>query len=96
MVYLQLMICLQKHTKVFQYITPMGEKCLKRILAYLDCTKHSEININHLHIQKHVSYKKNLQKVEMCVQAYTKVFRYIASNGGRRWVKTYFNTFTFH
>ena len=34
----------------------MEEKCLKRILTYLDCTKHNEINISLSHTQKHVSY----------------------------------------
>ena len=36
----------------------MREKCLKRILTHLGYTKCNEINISHLHIQKHISYKK--------------------------------------
>ena len=45
----------------------MEEKCLKRILTYLDCTKYNEINIGHLHIQKHVSYKKLYKKYKYYV-----------------------------
>ena len=37
-------------------------KCLKSILTYLDCIKYNEIDISHLHIQKHVFYKKKLYK----------------------------------
>ena len=52
------MVCLQKHTKVFGYITAYGGKCLKSVLTCLDCTKYNEIDIGHLHIQKHVSNKR--------------------------------------
>ena len=41
-----------------KYKFSMGEKCLKCILMYLDCTKSNETDIDHLHVQKHVSYKK--------------------------------------
>ena len=39
-------------------LRPMEGKRLKRILAYLDCTKYNEIDLGHLPIQKPVSYKK--------------------------------------
>ena len=56
-------------------LRPKGEKCLKFILTYLYCTKYDENNIGYLHIQKHGSYKKNTQKVQiLCVQVDTKIF----------------------
>ena len=55
------------YTKVFRWITAYGEKCLKRILTYLDSTKYNEINISHSHIQKHVSYKKWYKKYKYYV-----------------------------
>ena len=44
--------------KSFLNITVSEEKCLNRILTYLDSIKYNEINIGHSHTQKHVSYKK--------------------------------------
>ena len=56
MVDMRVMIRLQRHAKVFQYIMAYdGEKCLKLILTHLDCTKCNEINIGHSDLQKHVS-----------------------------------------
>ena len=57
MVYIRLMVCLQRHTKVFRYITAYGGgKSLKRILTHLNCTKYNEINIRYSDVQKHVSH----------------------------------------
>ena len=58
MIYIRLMVCLQRHTKVFRYITAYGGKCLKSILTYLDCTKYNEIDICHFDVQNNTSYKK--------------------------------------
>ena len=56
----------------------MGGKYVKRILTFLNCPKYDEINMGHLSIQKHVSYKKMIQKVQtLCIQVHTKVFRCI-------------------
>ena len=50
------MVCLQRHTEVFQYIKAyMGRKFLKCISTY--CTKCNEINICHLDIQMHIPYE---------------------------------------
>ena len=38
--------------KSLDTLRSIGEKCLKLILTYLDCTKHNEINIGHQHIPK--------------------------------------------
>ena len=40
----------------------LGGGCLKSILTNLDCTKYYEIDVGHLHIQKHVSYKKKYRQ----------------------------------
>ena len=56
MVLIRLMVCLQRHIKVFRYITTYGSKCLKRNLTYIYIA--FEINIGHSHTQNHVSYKK--------------------------------------
>ena len=37
-------------------LRPMRGKILKRILTWLCCTKHNEINICHSDVQDHVSY----------------------------------------
>ena len=71
---MRLMICLQRHTKVFRYITAYGGKCLNRILTYLDCTKYNEINIDPSHIQNHVSYKKGYKKHKYYVYRLTQKF----------------------
>ena len=49
MIYIRLMVCLQRHAKFSKTLRPMWRKCLKRILRYLGCTKDNEINISHLH-----------------------------------------------
>ena len=67
-------VCLQRHTKVFRYITAYEEKCLKRILTYLYCSKYNEIDIGHLHIQKHASYKKCHKKYKYYVCKLTEKF----------------------
>ena len=53
------MVCLQRHIKVFRYITAYGGKCLKSILTYLDCTKYNEIDMCHFDVQNHTSYKNS-------------------------------------
>ena len=45
----------------FDTLRPMGEKYLKRISKYLDCTKYNEINLSQLPIQKHVSNKNDIK-----------------------------------
>ena len=67
MVYIQLMVWLQRHTKFFDTLQPIGGKCLKHIFAYLDRTKYNEINLSHSHIQRHVSYKKWYKKYKYYV-----------------------------
>ena len=52
-------------------LRPMKGKCLKNILIYLDCTNYNEIDIVHLHIQKHVSYKKLYKKYKYYVCRFT-------------------------
>ena len=47
--------------KFFDTLQPMGEKCLRRILTHLDCTKYNEINISHSHTQKHISLKNDIK-----------------------------------
>ena len=37
-------------TDTHKSFPPMGEKCFKRVLTYLECTKYHEINIGHSHI----------------------------------------------
>ena len=58
MVCIELMIRLQRHTKVFRCIMAYGVKFLKHILMYLYCIKYNKVNICHSGTQKHVSYKK--------------------------------------
>ena len=65
MVNKRLMVCMQRHTKVFRYITAYGETCLKRILTYLDCIKYNEINRGHLYLQKHVSPKNDIKSINI-------------------------------
>ena len=51
-------------------LQPMGEKCLKCILTYLDSTKYNEINIGHSHIQNHLSYKNDIKRTNiMCTDS---------------------------
>ena len=46
------------HTIVFRYIASYGGNFLKRILTHLYSTKYNEINICHIDVQNHTSYKK--------------------------------------
>ena len=46
---------IQAHAKVFRFY---GEKCLKRILKYLYCTKYNKINIYHFDIHKNIFHTK--------------------------------------
>ena len=89
------MICPQRHTKVFRYITPMGEKCLKRILTYLDCTKSNEIIIGYSHIQKRVSYKNDIKSTNIMHTGSYKGFP-IHCILRRENFKAYFNIFIFY
>ena len=45
MIYIGLIVRLQRHTKVFRYITVNRESFLKRTLTYLYWTKYNEINV---------------------------------------------------
>ena len=65
MVCIRQMVCLQRHTKVFRYISDYGRKCLKRILTYLNCTKYSEIRISHSHIQSMFSIKNKIKSTNV-------------------------------
>ena len=59
MIYMELRAPLQRHIKLFRYITPyMGRKILKLILTNFYCSKYHEINIHHSDMYKHVSYEK--------------------------------------
>ena len=46
------------HKSLPIHYSPMGRKLLKRILTCLYCNKCYKINLCHLDIPKHVSYKK--------------------------------------
>ena len=73
----------------------VGGKCSKHILTCFYCTKYNEIDKGHPYIQMHSSYKKLYKAYEyFCIQAYTKVFRYIAQWG--KIFKVYFNIFVLH
>ena len=50
MVNVGLIVGLQRHTKIFRYITVNGGKYFKRILTYLYCTKYNEIKLRHSNI----------------------------------------------
>ena len=69
----------------------MGEKCLKSILTYLDCTKYNETDIGHLHNQKHISNKKLYKKYKYCVykliQKFSDTFSYTLRPIGGKWLK---------
>ena len=70
-------VLLQRHSKVFQYITTCFRKFLKRIITYLCFSKFNEISISHSNIQKHVSYKIDLNSIYIyicCIQAVRKIF----------------------
>ena len=57
MLCLGLKVRLQRHTKVFQYITVHGRgKFLKRIVINLPPTEDNEINMIHSYVQNHISY----------------------------------------
>ena len=56
-VYIGLIVCLQRHTKVLRYITAFL-KNLKRILTHLYCIECNETNIRHSNVQKNISHKK--------------------------------------
>ena len=60
--------------RFFDILRPMGEKCLKRILTHLDCTKYNVINLSQLHIQKHVSNKKLHKNYKYYVYRLTQKF----------------------
>ena len=45
-------------SKFSDALQPMGRKCLKCILTYLNCTKYNEIDVGRSHIQKHVYREK--------------------------------------
>ena len=60
--------------KSFPIHCTLQGKCLKSILTYLDCTKYNEMYIGHLHIQKHVSYKKLYKKYKYYVYRLTQKF----------------------
>ena len=53
---MELRVRLQRHTNFSDTLRLAGRKILKLVSTY--CTKYNEINIRHLCIQKHVSYKK--------------------------------------
>ena len=53
-----LMICLQRHTRAFSYITAYEGKFLKHMLEFLYWPNFNEIDMSHLDIQKYVSYEK--------------------------------------
>ena len=48
---------LQALTKVFRHCI-LRRKILRRILTYLYSIKYNEINVCHLDVQNHISYKK--------------------------------------
>ena len=52
MVCIRPMVCLQRHTKFFDALWPIGEKCLKLILTHLNCTKYDEIDIGSFELTK--------------------------------------------
>ena len=52
-------LCVQAHTKLFQFIASYGEgkgKFLKRILTHLFSTKYNLIYMCHLDLETHISY----------------------------------------
>ena len=61
-----------------RYFTACWAKNLKRILAYLCCTKYNEINIFHRDVQKQVlfigSHKRILIYYGLCLETAGKVF----------------------
>ena len=59
MVYIGLMIRLQKRTNSSDTLQAMGRTFLKSILTYLYYAKYKNINICHSGKQKHVSQKEN-------------------------------------
>ena len=46
-------------------LRPMRGKILKRILTWLCCTKHNEINICHSDVHRHVSYKNDIKSINI-------------------------------
>ena len=48
-----------------------GEKCLKHILTYLDCTTYNEVSIGHSHTLKHVYCKECHKKYKYYVYKFT-------------------------
>ena len=53
-------LCVQAHSKLFQYTELCGRKFLKRILIYLCCTKYNEINVCHFDEQNFTSNKNGI------------------------------------
>ena len=89
------MLYLQRHTKDFRYITAYGEKCLKRILIYLDTDEYNEINVCHSDEQKHVSYKNVIKSTNiMCTGSHKSFLMHSILE--RKNFKAYFNIFIFH
>ena len=74
---------LQRHTKVFWYVTVYGGKML-HILEYLYSTKYNKINIYHSDIPKHVSYNKCYKKSKYFIYRLTQKFSYILCPSGER------------
>ena len=90
---LWLLVCLQRQTKGFRYITAYGwGKCSKHILTYSYYTKSNEINIYHWNIQKKVSYEKWYKKYKYFLYKLTQKFSHTL-HSTVKFFKEYFNTF---
>ena len=92
MVNIRLMVCLQRHTKVFRYITVYLKKNSKRILTCLYCNKWNKINIWHSGTQKHFVNKKWFKCHKYFVYSLTQNFLILIGE----MFKVYFNIFTLH
>ena len=80
-----LRIRLQRHIKVSDTLRLVERKLLKRISTY--CTKCNEINMRHLDIRKHASYKRWSKYYTFVVYSFTDKFSSALQPMGRKFLK---------
>ena len=88
--------CLQRHTKVFWYISTYRGEGLKFIVTHLYCTKYNEINVYAIQICKSMfSLKNSINTINILHTGSHKSFP-LHYGLQRKIFKTHFNMFILH